>query len=128
MSNKQRVASRGVEAVNLSDAQREAAEAGFRATLHGGPARVGSISYPDRIYRPIPRHPLIVIHLLAIGHEGDDLRTEKPVVAWSISFPPTNLPQKGVRFTVNSVWRQTNLGITADDVEDEEMAGDDVVG
>ena len=128
VSNKQRVASRGVEAVNLSDAQREAAEAGFRATLHGGPARVGSTSYPDRIYRPIPRHPLIVIHLLAIGHEGDDLRTEKPVVAWSISFPPTNLPQKGVRFTVNSVWRQTNLGITADDVEDEEMAGDDVVG
>lgn len=115
VTNKQRVASRGVEKAGLSDDRIEAAEAAWRD-------RKGGTNYPDRIYREVRHRPLLIVHLLVVGEEGADLSGQTPVVAWSISFPQTGMEEKRVEYVVNTTWWRENYGA---ELADEDMAGDD---
>lgn len=115
VTNKQRVASRGAEKAGLTSAEIDAAEAAYRAST-------SKDNYPDRIYRKIRTCPLLIVHLLVIGKDGEDLSGKSPVVAWSISFPKTELEEKKVEYVVNTTWWKEHYG---DDLDDEEMEGDD---
>lgn len=122
ITNKQRVSSRGVERTGLSDDARKLAEAEYRLTPEAtrkDPAR--PLNYPDRIYRGHRPRPLLILHLLAI-REGKNAEIDpEPVVAWSISFPTTQLEEKRVEYVVNLVWYRQNF---ADDLAEDEMGGD----
>lgn len=122
ITNKQRVASRGVEQTGLSD---EAVEIAREAYLAGPEAAKKDpskpINYPDRIYRAHRPRPLLIVHLLAIGHEETGKLDYNPVVAWSISFPQTQMEEKRVEYVVNLVWYRQNF---AEDLEEDEMGGD----
>lgn len=122
VTNKQRVASRGVEKTGLTDEQVEEAEREYRERDDARPAKDGGWNYPDRIYRAKRDRPLLILHMLAIGREEDDLRQTEPVVAWSISFPGTALEEKKVTYVVNTTWVRENF---SEDLEEEEMGGDD---
>jgi hypothetical protein len=122
VTNKQRVTSRGVEKTGLTDEQVEEAEREYRERDDSRPAKDGGWNYPDRIYRAKRERPLLIVHMLAIGKEGDDLRQAEPVVAWSISFPGTALEEKKVTYVVNTTWVRENF---SEDLEEEEMGGDD---
>ena len=65
VTNKRRVASRGVEKVGLTKAQVERAEEQYTQS------NPNSKNYPDRTYRNERTKPLLVIHLLAIGEEDE---------------------------------------------------------
>ena len=114
VTSRQRVSSRGIEKTGLTDAEARGAEEDYRRRH---PDRV---NYPDWIYREIRKKPLLVVHLLAIGEEGDDLDAQRPVVAWSISFPTTSREETRVEYVVNTTWYQEHYGD-----EDDEGAGDD---
>jgi hypothetical protein len=43
-------------------------------------------------------------------------------VAWSISFPETEMGERRVEYVVNTTWLQENY---RDDVDEEEMGGDE---
>jgi len=120
ITNKQRVASRGVERTGLTPQEIAAAEERFRE--QSGRTGADGFNYPDRIYRAVRRRPLLIVHLLDVEAEsgGEDLPC--PIVAWSISFPPTGKEESRVEFVVNTTWLQENYRA---DVEDDEMEGDD---
>lgn len=116
VTNKQRVASRGTEKAGLTDAQIDAAQQEYR-NRHSGKE-----NFPDSIYRKVRDRPLLIVHLLTIGPDGDDLSNQKPVVAWSISFPRTEMEEKRVDYVVNTTWWRENY---SDELDEEDMAGDD---
>src|SRR6185312_10279074 len=97
ITNKHRVASRGVEKIGLTNDQIAQAERMYRERKEI-PAGAAPVNYSDRIYRPVRERPLLVVHLLAIGKENDNLSTQSPVVAWSISFPGTAMEEKLVEY------------------------------
>ena len=120
-ARKRRVASRGVERVGLSDARCATARAEWRAREENDRrANTSSWNYPDRIYRKVRLRPLLIVHLLAIGGKGEDLSEQTPVVAWSISFPPTSAPEETVEYVVNETWIHHHLG--GDDRDDDDSA------
>ncbi len=120
VSNKQRVSSRGVAKACLTESQVKQAEGGYNAT------KMSSIgeprNYPDWIYGKVRSKPLLVVHLLAIGAEGEDLSEQDPVAAWSISFPRTKLPEQTVEYIVNTTWFREHVG--DDDTDDDEVGND----
>lgn len=119
ITNKQRVASRGVEKVGLSDEQINQAEKEYRERDRSG----GSVkNYPDHIYRRQRTYPLLIVHLLAI--ETDDCTPEprEPVTAWSMSFPMTNREEDKTEYVVNSRWFEENYGISG---AEDEIEGDE---
>ncbi len=120
ITNKQRVSSRGVERTGLTPEEIAVAEEQFRE--QSGRTEADGFNYPDRIYRAVRRRPLLIVHLLDVDPEsgGEDLPC--PIVAWSISFPPTGKEESRVEFVVNTTWLQENYRA---DVEDDEMEGDD---
>lgn len=120
--SKQRVSSRGVEKAGLEDEKIRSAEQKYRLNVGLEEGVDKRVNYPDRIYRAVRSRPLLVVHLLAIGAEGDDLSALQPTVAWSISFPGTSLEEKKVEYVVNTTWVRENFGL---DLDDEEMDGDD---
>lgn len=120
ITNRQRVSSRGVEKTGLTEQEIRHAEEHFNSGQHGSKAD-GRANYPDWIYRKFRSKPLLVVHLLAIGKEGDDLSKETPVVAWSISFPLTDHEEKRVEYVVNTTWYQEHYG---DEDEEEDLASD----
>ena len=116
VTNKQRVSSRGITRVGLTEAEVKAAESEYRAS---GTSTPGSVkNYPDHIYTRVRTKPLLVIHLLAIGTEDDNLSTTSPIAAWSISFPETRLAEKTVEYVVNTTWYREHFG--DDDADDDE--------
>ena len=121
ITNRQRVASRGLERVGLSEERIRQAEEEYAESI--GHSSGKSINYPDRIYRQVRTYPLLVVHLLAIGAEGEDLRATEPTVAWSISFPKTDREETKVQYVVNTVWFQERYG--GEDEDEDEAAGDD---
>lgn len=126
ITNKQRVASRGTEKAGLTQEQIKLVEQQYikeEKTTSAENGKEKPINFPDRIYRAVPgRRPLLILHLLAIGKKDDDLRHSQPVVAWSLSFPSTLMDEKKVEYVVNTTWLRENYG---QDLEEEEMAGDD---
>jgi hypothetical protein len=113
VTNKQRVSSRGVEKAGLTQEEIETAEQRYRVSevLESDKP----INYPDRIYRTERKRPLLIVHLLEIKPEA------KPVVAWSISFPRTQLEEKRVEYVVTTTWLRENF---LDDLDEEEIGGD----
>jgi len=114
ITSKQRVASRGVEKTGVDPDRAAKAEEAWR-NEHG------TTNFPDRIYRKARTKPLLIVHLLGIGEKGDDLTTAAPVVAWSISFPESELEQQTVEYVVNTTWWKENY---RDDTEDDDHAND----
>jgi hypothetical protein len=114
VGNKQRVASRGIEKTGLTPEQVAAAEAAYLET-HGANA-----NFPDHVYREVRRRPLLIVHLLEM-RTADGPSAERPVVAWSISFPKTDVPEKRVEYVVNTPWLREN---EAADLEEDEIGGD----
>lgn len=127
VTNKQRVASRGVERTGLdasviSDAERKYRDdnpdirKAFEATGR-------KPNYPDRIYRDVRKQPLLILHLLRLdlpeGESSEDRRFRippvQPAVAWSISFPSTARPEKRVSYVVSAVWLRENMPDEQDD-------------
>ena len=115
VTNKQRVSSRGITRVDLTHAQRKAAEEEYnkkRSSLRNPQ------NYPDKIYQNVRTKPLLVIHLLAIA-EKDNLIYNMPVTAWSIGFPKTKYQEKKVEYVVNTTWYQEHYGEDDSDEEDD---------
>ena len=120
VTNRQRVSSRGVEKTGLTEPEVRHAEAYFDSRQRGSKPE-GRANYPDWTYRRFRSKPLLVVHLLAIGKEGDDLNNETPVVAWSISFPATQRDEETVEYAVNTTWYQEHY---TDEDDDEDVAND----
>lgn len=114
VTNKQRVASRGVEKVGLSDAEVRRAEARFDAS------EPNTENYPDWIYRRERTRPLLIIHLLEIGREGEGQRNEGPIAAWSMSIPDTDRDEERVEYFVNKTWYREQFGDDDTDDDDEQ--------
>ena len=125
VSNRQRVSTRGIERTGLSYEEQKRAERVYRED----PGRSGRspgdrpIQYPDKAYREMRRKPLLMIHLIDIDTKGRGDPIGQPVVAWGISFPPTNREEQRVEYVVNTTWLRENV---SDEVDEEEMEGDDV--
>ena len=127
VGEKQRVASRGVERVGVPEEAALAAEADYLA-LEG---KADIANFPDFIYRSVRPRPLLIVHLLKMKAnteaEKEGQRTgsftglDRPVVAWSISFPTTGTPENTVEYVVNTTWIRENLG---EDDEDDEPRDD----
>ena len=128
ITNKQRVSSRGVERAGLSKTEIERAESAFRARRKEDGKSVGpgdAVNYPDWVYRSQRSRPLLIVHLLHVTSAVEDgpPAPSQPVVAWSISFPATARPEERVEYVVNTTWLRENYG---DDLEEEELSGDEV--
>ena len=117
ITNKQRVSSRGIARIGVDDDDARNAEDEYDANNATATKRA---NYPDRIYGPVRKRALLVVHLLAIGAEDDDLRREEPVVAWSISFPATSREEERVEYVVNTTWEHEHCP----EDDDEEGAAD----
>ena len=117
ITNKQRVSSRGIARIGVDDEQARKAEDEYDANNATATKRA---NYPDRIYGPVRKRALLVLHLLAIGAADDDLRGNEPVVAWSISFPATSREEEKVEYVVNTTWEREHYP----EDDDEEDAGD----
>ena len=117
ISNKRRVSTRGIARVGVDDEDARKAEADYDAS-HATATK--QANYPDRIYGPVRKRALLVVHLLAIGAADEDLRGHEPVLAWSISFPATSREEEKVEYVVNTTWEREHY---AED-DDEEDAGD----
>ena len=119
ITSKQRVSSRGIARIGLAKEKARAAEQKYDSNR----ARSGkNTNYPDWIYSRARTKPLLVIHLLAIGKEGEDLSQSSPVAAWSISFPGTQHEEKKTRYVVNTTWCLEHFG---DDDKDDEYEQDE---
>ena len=118
ITNKQRVSSRGIARIGVQDEDARKAEDEYDAKHSTAKKRT---NYPDRIYGPVRKRALLVVHLLAIGEEDDDLREQDPVVAWSISFPATRREEEKVEYVVNTTWEREHY---PEDDDEEEDAGD----
>jgi hypothetical protein len=121
VTNKQRVSSRGVEKTGLTAVEIEQVETDYRNTEYKGKEDGKPINYPDRIYRTARKRPLLIVHLLKIDTKADKPPVKEVVVAWSISFPATNIPEKRVEYVVNTTWLRENY---RDESEEDEMEGD----
>ena len=122
VTSRQRVSSRGITKVGLTEAQAQAAENDYdksRETRSDG----GSTNYPDRIYTWARTKPLLIVHVLAIGEQGEDLSGTDPIAAWSISFPRTGHEEKKVAYVVNTTWYREYFG--DDDTDDDESMSDE---
>ena len=123
VTNKARVASRGAERAGLDSEHVEAAERNWETRQAQLPERERSKNVPDREYRQVRTRPLFILHMLAMGAEGDNLSRDKPVVAWSISFPNTLHDERKVEYTVNTVWWRERY--SDQDAEEEEVNDDE---
>ena len=123
VSNRQRVSSRGIERTGLSQLDQERVESEYRreAARQGGEQGDRREHYPDRIYRRVRRNPLLMVHLLQVTAPEGEEDPSGPVVAWGISFPPTNRQERRVEYVVNTTWLREHYG---NDLEEEEMGGD----
>jgi hypothetical protein len=126
ITNKQRVASRGVERFGLDEEAARAVELAFEAS--NAPNSKGQWNYPDRIYRPIRPRPLLIVHLLDLhakdlpDSESTHRLDPEPVVAYSISFPDTERHEDTVEYVVTTQWMRENLlGDDEQELEEEEQ-------
>ena len=125
VTNKQRVSSKGVEKTGLTPEAIAYVEEQYRQKLQDAgtlPAGSKSINYPDKIYREVREFPLLIVHLLRIQSEPDGEEHAKAIIAWSISFPRTEIEEKRVEYVVTTTWLRENEGY---DLDEDDMAGDD---
>ena len=67
--------------------------------------------------------PLLMVHLIDVTNPENDssgVVKKPPVVAWSMSFPTSNVPQKSVDYFANATFVQEQMAL--DDMSaDEEL-------
>lgn len=131
MSRKRvRIASRGVEKTGVDPEKAERAEAGYIDWKKlNGQLDGKRLSFPDVIYRQVRDRPLFILHVVQIRPLEDPSLTdysdripEKPIIGWSISFPPSQTPDKKVEYIINT---QKFREIYGDGSEDEDLDMDD---
>lgn len=110
---KSRVASRGAERAGLSPAQIEEAR-----------SVVGrAVNIPDIAYRTVRSRPLLMLHVLDLGHETADneIRLADKACAWGISFPGVKGSGRGVlvEYLVNTVWWKEQFDSDLEEGSDE---------
>jgi len=98
LGNKRRLASRGIEKTGLTPEEIADVDRRFKAS------HPDSENVPDKAYREVRSKPLLAVHLLAIGRDGDDLSSSLPHTAWSISFPVTKKEEDREEYVVNARW------------------------
>lgn len=121
VTNKQRVATRGLEKTGLSEEAIADAEREYRENKNNLPAKDGVYNYPDSAYRSRRERPLLVIHMLNLidkNSEGTKLFPEA-TVAWSLALPKSEVPEEPVEFIVTRQWQRENMPAD-DDVDDED--------
>lgn len=111
ITNKQRVASRGVEAVGLTDDQ-----------LRNAEAEAGDVkNISDRFYRTVRAKPLLMIHLLTLVQKnretGEETLLLDMVPAMGISFPGRDYTET-VEYVVNKIWLQQDMFDDPDEEDD----------
>lgn len=125
VTNKQRVASRGVEKTGLTGDQIKAAKQRYRLLRESEgrrPSEDEKTNYPDWVYRYERKRPLLIVHLLEVTpKKGGTIDHSQPVVAFSLSFPKTDTEEKRVEYVVNTTWLREHF---ADEADEEEMEGD----
>lgn len=122
VTNKQRVSSRGVEKAGLPHPKIETAENDYLEQLSGYSHDEKKPNFPDRIYRKVRNRPLLIVHLLDLRKEDKTKESNDPIVAWSISFPDTQIEEVKTEYIVNTTWLEENY---RDDLDEDEMEGDD---
>ncbi|WP_396274170.1 Z1 domain-containing protein [Hyphomonas sp.] len=115
VGEKNRVSSRGVEKIGVAIADRAAAEEAFWSD----PNNADRKSEPDRIYRAKRTRPLLLIQPLDLKQDDKSL-SGPPIIAWSISFPPTTFEYRTATYVVNSTWWNDYMG-------DDDNGGDEDV-
>ena len=123
ISNRQRVASRGIEKTGLTPEQVNEAESAYRAyAAENDPKRAGvRANYPDWSYRKERTKPLLLVHMLKIENVQGQSEINQPVVAWGISFPYPGHEEQTTEYVVNTTWLRENY---REDLEEDEMGGD----
>lgn len=113
-TNRQRVASRGSEAVGLNDAQRKEAE---------DSARENNVNIADKHYRYARRRPLLMLHVLNLVHKPDEDSVSKKLIdqvpAIGIAFPGGDFSTT-VDYVVNRVWLNQMQQESFDNPDDED--------
>lgn len=112
VGDKNRVSSRGVEQIGLSEEARAKALEEFR----NEEGRDDRDNPPDRIYRASRERPLLLLQPLDLREKKEKLIGPRPI-AWGISFPETTFAYRTATYIVNSTWWQEYVG--------EEDEGDD---
>ena len=129
ITNKQRVASRGVERAGLTEDQIAAAEGKYLLenpdVLKVATKAGRKVNFPDYAYREVRERPLLIVHLLQLNKPHGQTEVHppevQPVIAWSISFPSTRRPEQRVEYVVGAVWMEQNMP----DETDEDLGGDE---
>lgn len=118
IGNKQRVSSRGIEKAGLSPVAIEEAQREYRDAYP--PNRDGIYNYPDWVYRVKRERPLLIIHMLDMKDKETNSISlfSEAVVAWSLAFPKTNVPEDNVEYIVTQQWQRENMP-QHDDMDDE---------
>ena len=115
---KQRIASRPIEDIGLEPRIKEEAIREFESD----PQNEGK-QMPDWAFREKRTKPLLIVHYIQYVEDtsgkGPKLKHESefPVLAWSISLPPTKLPQTTVEYRINAIYGKmaTQFEIDTDD-------------
>jgi hypothetical protein len=117
-TNKHRVASRGVERIGIDSVDIAAAEEAHRAALNLPPE--AKVNFPDRIYRPFRKRPMLMLHPLQVFANKESERPihDAPIFAWGIAFPPSAQTEERVEYVVSTQWLRENF---LSDVDDDEM-------
>ena len=138
VTEKQRVATRGVEMTGVppdavvaaqaawdNDPERKV-EAEKRKRSSKGDATPNS-NYPDHIYRTVRPRPLLMVHTLRLMWEHVNGQGERPklepfmdpVIAWGISFPRPVGPEPRVSYFVNTQWVRESTHADSDEEEED---------
>lgn len=118
-----RLGSPGDEKVGVDPTKAAAALETFKKELDAANQPIPK-TIPDRIYREVRDFPLLILRLIKIGTEGGTTKVPgEPVVAWSISFPGSELNGGRVEYVVNTIKMRELFGA---DEDEEEAAGDAV--
>lgn len=118
VGEKNRVSSRGVEQIGLSENARSEA----LATFGSEEGRGEKSNPPDRIYRAHRERPLLLLQPLDLRENKSKLAGPRPV-AWGISFPTTSFAYRTATYIVNSTWWQDYVG-QADEGDDDDLLND----
>ncbi len=119
VTEKQRVATRGVEKTGVLEAAVKAAERAYDELRAADKSDGKTSNYPDKIYRFVRERPLLLIHTLRLTWANAPKLDPylEPVIAWGISFPRPTGPEPRVNFFVNTQWVKESL-LAAEDEED----------
>ncbi len=118
VGERNRVSSRGVEQIGLSENARAKALEEFREEE----GRSDGDNPPDRIFRANRERPLLVLQPLDLREKNTKVPGPNPV-AWGISFPATTFDYRTATYIVNSTWWQDYVG-EADEGDDDDVVND----